>query len=52
MKKLMQTSGASQMRLWGKIQGITNDYYIAEGTLELKEEEAAEVQDEPAETRG
>ena len=31
------------MRLWGKIQGITNDYYIAEGTLELKEEEAAEV---------
>ncbi len=48
----MQSSGATQMRFWGKIQGITNDYYIAEGTLELKEEEVSEVQDEPAEVRG
>jgi hypothetical protein len=43
MKKLILSSGATQMRLWGKIQGITQDYYIAESTLELKEEEAAEV---------
>ena len=48
----MQSSGATQMRFWGKIQGITKDYYIAEGTLELKEEEVSEVQDEPVEVRG
>lgn len=52
MKKLLQSSGASMLRLWGKIKGINSDYFIAEGTLELREEEANEVQEEPSEVRG
>jgi hypothetical protein len=31
------------LRLWGKIKGINHDYFIAEGVLDLKEEEANEV---------
>ena len=29
--KLLGSSGASQMRFWGKIKGTEFDYYIAEG---------------------
>lgn len=35
--KLLASSGASGMRLWGKIKGTKCDYYVAEGTLEAGE---------------
>jgi len=31
LKKLMNVSGASELRFWGKIYGTKSDYYIAEG---------------------
>ena len=31
MMKLLGSSGASQMRFWGKIKGTEFDYYVAEG---------------------
>lgn len=31
LKQLSITSSASNVRLWGKIQGVQKDYYIAEG---------------------
>ena len=31
LKKLMNASGASELRFWGKIYGTKSDYYIAEG---------------------
>jgi len=34
MTKLLASSGASQMRFWGKIKGTEFDYYIAEGKLD------------------
>jgi hypothetical protein len=37
MKELVTTSGATQVRLWGKIRGTKADYFIAEGTLEAGE---------------
>ena len=41
MMKLLSSSGASQMRFWGKIKGTEFDYYIAEGKLEGGGEEGA-----------
>jgi radial spoke head protein 4A len=38
LKRLMATSGASQLRFWGKIYGTTADYYIAEGIGGTEEE--------------
>lgn len=35
--KLLASSGASSMRLWGKIKGTKADYYVAEGTLDAGE---------------
>lgn len=32
LKLLAISSGAESVKLWGKIQGIEKDYYIAEGT--------------------
>lgn len=32
------TSGASELRLWGKILGTEKDYLVVEGTLENAEE--------------
>ena len=32
--KLLASSGASQMRFWGKIKGTEFDYFIVEGKLE------------------
>jgi hypothetical protein len=34
LQKHVAASGASQMRLWGKIIGTEKDYYIAEGVVE------------------
>ncbi|CAG9326440.1 unnamed protein product [Blepharisma stoltei] len=34
LKRLMRSSGAKEMRFWGKIYGREKDYYIAEGLLE------------------
>ena len=39
MQKLAQTSGASQLRLWGKILGTERDYYIVEGVAATADEE-------------
>ena len=49
--KLLSTSGASSMRLWGKIKGTNSDYFVAEGTLEGGEA-AEEGAGEAAEARG
>ena len=38
IKKLAKDSGASQLRLWGKIRGTVKDYYVVEGTLAGGEE--------------
>jgi radial spoke head protein 4A len=38
LKRLMATSGASQLRFWGKIYGTGADYYIAEGIGGTEEE--------------
>ena len=38
IKKLASTSGASQLRVWGKIRGTKKDYYIVEGQLAAGEE--------------
>jgi hypothetical protein len=32
LKQLAATTGAANVRLWGKIWGTDKDYYIAEGT--------------------
>jgi len=34
LKQLAISSAASNLRLWGKIQGTQRDYYIAEGNTE------------------
>ena len=34
LKLLIAKTGASQMRLWGKIKGTEKDYYISEGKLD------------------
>jgi hypothetical protein len=34
MTKLLASSGASQMRFWGKIKGTEFDYFIVEGKLD------------------
>ena len=53
LQKHVVASGASQMRLWGKITGTQKDYYIAEGTLEAAGgEEGAEEPVEGMEPRG
>lgn len=39
LKKLITNSKATSMRLWGKIKGTEQDYYIAEGTLDAVEGE-------------
>lgn len=42
MTKLLASSGASQMRFWGKIKGTEYDYYIAEGKLDGGGDEGGE----------
>ena len=37
LKLLAAKSGATQMRLWGKIRGTEKDYYVAEGKVEAGE---------------
>jgi len=39
LTKLSATSGAGNVRLWGKIHGTQRDYYIAEGTTEAGQTE-------------
>jgi hypothetical protein len=34
LQKHVTSSGASQLRLWGKITGTEKDYFIAEGVVE------------------
>lgn len=34
MKSLSGSTGATNIRLWGKIRGYERDYYIAEGTFD------------------
>jgi hypothetical protein len=52
MKQLMQKSGASSLRFWGKIKGTEMDYYVAEGTQDQGEGEDAEQITEAIELRG
>lgn len=33
IKKLVSTSGATQIRVWGKIRGTKKDYYVLEGQV-------------------
>lgn len=47
MKKLASESGASNLKFFGKIRGIENDYYVVEGALEGGEEEGGE-EEKPA----
>jgi radial spoke head protein 4A len=46
------TSGAANIRLWGKILGTKRDYYIAEGKLEAAAAEGDEGGKSNAEPRG
>ena len=39
IRRLALLSGASQLRFWGKIYGSQKDYWIAEGVLDIPEEE-------------
>ena len=39
---MSKLSGASQLRFWGKIYGITADYFVVEGTLPKAEEKTAD----------
>jgi radial spoke head protein 4A len=39
LKQLAISSGASNIRLWGKIQGTKRDYYIAEGSTDAGQTE-------------
>ena len=56
IKELSQKTGASSMKLWGKIYGSQHDYYIVEAVQEGGEGEEAEgdgeVAVEAAEPRG
>ena len=52
LKKLIQSVGSAQMRLWGKIKGTEADYYVAEGVLDAGEGDAEENPSEPVEPRG
>lgn len=49
LKKLITSSGASSIRLWGKIVGTEKDYYVAEGVLESGGGEGGEEGAEPVE---
>ena len=40
LQKLIQKTGAAQIRLWGKIKGTEKDYFIAEGTVDKAEDYA------------
>ena len=52
LQRHVQATGASQMRLWGKITGTEKDYYIAEGVLEGGEQEEGAEPSESMEPRG
>ena len=53
IKTLATTSGASQLKLWGKIRGTKKDYYVVEGQLGAGDEEAAAGEvEESMEPRG
>ena len=39
IRRLALLSGASQLRFWGKIYGSKKDYWIAEGVLDIPEED-------------
>ena len=39
LRRLAILSGASQLRFWGKIYGQQKDYWIAEGVLDIAEED-------------
>lgn len=52
LKKLVSSSGAGNIRLWGKIHGTKRDYYIAEGKLEGAAAEGDEGSKSNAEPRG
>ena len=49
LKKLAKNSGSPSIKLWGKIKGTEQDYYVAEGSLAA--DEGAEVP-EGVEARG
>ncbi len=47
LKALAASTGAANVRLWGKVQGLNRDYYIAEGTSDANqgdEEKPAEFE--------
>lgn len=52
IQKLSKDSGATQLRLWGKIRGTQKDYYVVEGSLAGGEEEGGGGEVEGMEARG
>ena len=40
LKSLAKSSGATNVRFWGKILGTERDYYIAEGTCEAGQDDS------------
>lgn len=52
LSKLAASSGASNLRLWGKINGTDRDYFVAEGSAEGAGEEGAEERPADFEPRG
>lgn len=47
LKQLAAQTAATNLRLWGKIQGSDKDYYIAEGTYDGNQMEEAAPDFEP-----
>jgi len=45
LKNLLASSGASQVRFWGKVLGNEFDYFVAEGKLDATEAEQEEGKD-------
>jgi len=53
LKTLVSSSGAANLKLWGKIKCTEKDYFIAEGKLDAGEEgEGAAEKPEGFEARG
>ena len=52
LTRLAQSTGASNLRLWGKISGTEKDYYIAEGVAEIAAADDGQEKAADIETRG
>lgn len=52
LRRLAANTGAQQVRLWGKLLGTQQDYWVAEGRLEEVPEDAEEIEDGAKDSSG